>query len=197
MRHILAATACSLFALPALAGGPVEPVYEPPVTVIETVPAPFNWGGGYVGGQIGYGKFYTDSNVLGDPDGLIGGGHVGYNWDMGDYVWGVEADIDAVDADFDNGAGDIDTMMRLKLRFGRDLGRTLIYGTVGGVRAEGDVGGSSQNDIGWLAGGGIDYALTDNWIAGAEALYNSVSNFDDTGADLEQVSLRAKISYKF
>lgn len=197
MRNFLAASACSFLALPAFAGGPAAPVYEPPVTVVQVIPASFNWGGGYVGGQIGYGIFTTDSAVLGDPDGMIGGVHAGYNWDMGDYVWGIEADIDAVDENFDNGAGDINNTARLKLRFGRDLGRTLVYGTVGGVRVDGDVGGRSQKDIGWLAGGGVDYALTDHWILGGEALYNSISNFDNTNADLEEVSLRAKISYKF
>lgn len=199
MKKVLAATVCSFMAFPALAGGPTQPVVEPavePVAPAPVVPVGFDWTGGYVGGQIGYGDVDTDISGV-DDDGLIGGLHAGYNWDMGDWVWGVEGDWDLADIDFGSAVGDVDNIARLKARIGRDFGRTLVYGTAGGVWADGDFGGSSQDDIGWLVGGGIDYAVTDTWIAGGEVLYHEINSFDDTGADVDAWTVRAKLSYKF
>jgi opacity protein-like surface antigen len=197
MRKILAATACSILAFPAFAAGPTQPVSEPYVEApVPAAPVSFNWTGGYVGAQIGYGDVDTDVSGVSD-DGLIGGLHAGYNWDMGDWVWGVEADWDLADIDFGTGVGDVDNIARLKGKIGRDFGRTLVYGTAGGVWVDGDFAGRSQDDIGWLVGGGVDYALTNNWIAGGEALYHEISSFDDTGADVDAWTFRAKLSYKF
>lgn len=203
MKRILAATTCGLLAfpvlaVPAFAGGPTQPAVEPAVEPVAPAPvAPrFNWTGGYAGAQIGYGDVDTDVSGVSD-DGLIGGLHAGYNWDMGDWVWGVEGDWDLADISFGSGVGDIDNIARLKGKIGRDFGRTLVYGTAGGVWADGDFGGQSQDDIGWLVGGGVDYALTNNWIAGGEVLYHEISSFDDTGADVDAWTLRAKLSYKF
>lgn len=197
MRKILAATACSVLAFPAFAAGPTTAVVEPAVEPYVAAPA-FDWTGGYVGAQLGYGDFDVDVPGVSSADGLIGGLHAGYNWDMGDWVTGVELDWDVADADFGSNAGDIDNVVRLKAKLGRDLGRTLVYGAVGGVWAEGDFAGiGSQDDIGWLVGGGVDYAVTNNWILGGEVLYHDFSSFDDTGADLDAWTFRAKLSFKF
>lgn len=196
MKRILAATACSLMALPALAAGPAPVQVEPAIEPVAPAPVVWNWTGGYVGTQLGYGSVDTDVSGV-DGDGVIGGLHAGYNWDMGDWVYGVEADWDLSDIDFDNNAGDVDNIARLKAKFGRDFGRTLVYGTAGGVWVDGDVAGTSQDDIGWLVGGGVDHMLTQNWILGGEALYHEVSSFDDTGADVDAWTVRAKLSYKF
>jgi len=76
-------------------------------------PAPvYSWTGAYVGGNIGYSWGYTsgDLNVttvspfplglptsfpgLTHPDGVIGGGQIGYNWQANQtWVLGLEADI--------------------------------------------------------------------------------------------------------
>ncbi len=63
----------------------------------------FNWAGLFVGGTIGYGIARNDSTltVAGtaaeafelSPRGFDGGGIVGYNWQFGRWVVGVEADI--------------------------------------------------------------------------------------------------------
>lgn len=196
MKKILTVTAISFLAFPALAGGPTQPLVEPAVEPYAVVPS-FNWTGGYVGGQLGYGDFDVDVPGISSADGLIGGIHAGYNWDMGDWVTGVEVDWDVTDTDFGSNFGDIDNVVRLKAKLGRDLGRALVYGTAGGAWAEGDIGGSSQDDIGWLVGGGVDYAVTNNWIFGGEALYHDFSSFDNTGADIDAWTFRAKLSYKF
>jgi outer membrane immunogenic protein len=68
-----------------------------------------NWTGLYIGGNVGYGwgNGNTDvtnlpsqaiSDILNatlhdDPKGVIGGGQIGYNWQIGSIVTGLEADI--------------------------------------------------------------------------------------------------------
>ena len=68
----------------------------------------FNWTGFYVGGNIGYGwgrssDTSTLTNTAGtvlltstgttDLNGVVGGGQIGYNWQIQNFVWGLEADI--------------------------------------------------------------------------------------------------------
>jgi outer membrane immunogenic protein len=68
----------------------------------------FNWTGFYVGGNIGYswGRS-SDSSTLTNTagtllfastgttnlNGVVGGGQFGYNWQVQNWVWGLEADI--------------------------------------------------------------------------------------------------------
>jgi outer membrane immunogenic protein len=67
-----------------------------------------NWSGFYIGGNIGYGwgsggsnaafppsDFFAHQNALlnTNPKGVIGGGQIGYNWQVGSLVTGLEADL--------------------------------------------------------------------------------------------------------
>src|SRR3954470_12907926 len=68
-----------------------------------------NWSGFYIGGNVGYGwgngttnfAFLPSSVAFGDRDaradlkshGLIGGAQIGYNWQVGSWLTGIEADI--------------------------------------------------------------------------------------------------------
>src|ERR1700727_2918852 len=49
----------------------------------------YNWSGFYIGGNVGYswGRSSDNSNLTN------GGGQAGYNWQMQNWVWGLEADI--------------------------------------------------------------------------------------------------------
>ena len=75
------------------------PVYFEPV---------FNWTGFYVGGNIGYswgrssdtsaltngaGTVLFASTDKTDLNGVVGGGQIGYNWQIQNWVFGLEADI--------------------------------------------------------------------------------------------------------
>ena len=70
----------------------------------------YSWTGFYIGGNLGYGWGHVDSTIdepllarIGapasyvqstSPDGLIGGGQIGYNWQISpQWVVGIEADI--------------------------------------------------------------------------------------------------------
>jgi outer membrane immunogenic protein len=72
----------------------------------------YNWTGFYVGGNIGYSWGRSSdtsslSNGVGtvlftragssNLDGVVGGGQIGYNWQVQNWVWGLEADIQGTD----------------------------------------------------------------------------------------------------
>jgi len=97
--------ATSLLATSAFAADlPVRTYTKAPVYV-EPV---YNWTGFYLGGNIGYSwgrsnDTSTLTNAAGtvllatsdktDLNGIVGGGQIGYNWQMQSWVWGLEADI--------------------------------------------------------------------------------------------------------
>ncbi|MCE4222614.1 outer membrane beta-barrel protein [Methylobacterium sp. C25] len=125
-------------------------------------------------------------------DGFVGGGQIGYNYQFtpgSGFVIGVEADAQYADfgrernrfvstgplaaqAVFNpNGLSGLDYFGTVRGRLGYAFDRTLVYGT--GGFAYGSGGGSqfgtgvSSNDFqtGWVAGGGIEYALpTDSFL---------------------------------
>jgi outer membrane immunogenic protein len=68
----------------------------------------YNWTGFYAGGNVGYswgrssdtstftngaGAVLSTSTGSSNLDGVVGGGQAGYNWQMQNWVWGLEADI--------------------------------------------------------------------------------------------------------
>jgi outer membrane immunogenic protein len=61
-------------------------------------PAIYNWTGFYAGLNLGY-QWGAVSNFSGDPSGIAGGGQIGYNWQVGQFVLGAETDIQASAAD--------------------------------------------------------------------------------------------------
>ena len=84
-----ASTAGALMcALPALAA-------DLPVKAMPLPQAVYNWTGFYVGGHVGYGKGMKDllnSSFDYQVQGFLGGGQVGYNQQVGNVVFGIEAD---------------------------------------------------------------------------------------------------------
>lgn len=187
-----AAIAAAILGTPAFAGGLAGP--EPsPVVVSPVVAVPdHDWSGFYGGAQLGYGDVRDDLN----GDGAVGGVHAGYMWDFGGWVAGGEVDYDLADIGLDGG-GSLDSIARLKLRAGADLGRTLVYGTAGLAQAQAEVGGADLDDTGWLAGIGMSYRLSENWTLGGEILGHRFEDFDGTGADVEAATATARMSFRF
>ena len=110
MKRILVGLAAtiSLLTTGAMAADmAARPVKAPPM-----VAAVYNWTGFYIGGNVGYswGRS-SDTSTLTTPagvalftsassanmNGVIGGGQIGYNWQMQNWVWGLEADIQGSD----------------------------------------------------------------------------------------------------
>ena len=81
------------------------PLSQPWLRVPEPI---YNWTGFYIGGNVGYswgrssdtstltngaGAVLFTSADRANMDGVIGGGQIGYNWQVQNWVWGLEADI--------------------------------------------------------------------------------------------------------
>jgi outer membrane immunogenic protein len=155
---------------------------------------PFNWGGWYAGLNLGGG--------FSDVSGVIFGGQLGYNWQFGQWVFGVETDIQFSGQDSDSvfTAGGATFVDKQELEwFGTFRGRIgysvwdrwLPYFTgglaYGGRKASGAVTGTlagpySADDtvIGWAIGVGVDYAITPAWTARLEYLHISLDSFTPT-----------------
>lgn len=194
IKALAGAAVGAVLSLPAFAGGLSEPVAEPaPMAPITQIAPSQDWTGGYVGAQLGYGR----GKYAGAADnGATYGLRAGYDWDFGKWVLGAGLDWDKTEIDMGGGTN-IDSIARLKLRAGADLGRALVYATAGGAHAEADIAGVGMSDNGWFAGIGAEYAINDQWTVGAEVLKNQFDNFDGTGADLDATTAAVNVGFRF
>lgn len=220
IRKSLAILAASLLvSSSAIAADVVSeaPIVEEPVI--------FSWTGAYVGGQIGYGWGQSDldsdfGSASFDPDGFLGGVHAGYNYQFSNnVVVGIEADVDysdmSGDDDFDvpgfSGSSELDWQGSVRARLGYAYDRVLPYIT-GGVAfgkyehsiSDGVVSFSDDDTyVGWTAGAGLEYAITDNWTMRGEYRYTDFGDqdfsFDGVGynVDLKTHAVKLGVSYKF
>jgi len=198
--------------LTGLAGAADLPRKAPPAPVVQ--PPPLLWNGFYVGGHLGWGRAKVSgfADHSGDifpyedkPQGLVGGLHGGYNWQVNTFVFGVEADLSAAGLQKTNfrindGSQpcqssalaacthtNINMLGSLRARLGLSFDRALVYGTGGlgyarwstltsfGTTAFGAAGNKST--WGWVAGGGVEWKQTPNFSWRVEALYYG---FNDT-----------------
>jgi outer membrane immunogenic protein len=205
------------------------PVYLPP-------PPIFTWGGLYLGAQIGYvwgsDPIEVDSLVPSaffntQPSGVLGGFHVGYNLQIAQWVAGIEGTVDGSSLsgtrESDSGVSlgtRTDVQGSIRLRIGVALDRVLLYGTGGaafaGFTNNYEFSGpiflaetDSKTRAGWTVGGGIEYALTNNWLIGAEYRYSDFGHVVDfpfstltlgtviVTHHLTENQVQARLSYKF
>jgi outer membrane immunogenic protein len=198
LRKLLTTTA-----LICLAGGtalaadlPSEkgpPVYAPPP------PPAFSWSGVYLGGQVGYDWGTTSFTDLApfpglSQSGVIGGVHIGYNYQVSQFVFGLEGDVNAAstrDSAFSAGLSyglreNVDASIRGRIGYAFD--RVLIYATGGGAYGSfhtsynDGVAFDSFNDgrVGWTVGGGLEYAIDNNWSVRAEYRYTDYGHITDS-----------------
>ena len=199
--------ASMLVPVAAFAAGP-EPVAVEPVIVAPVAPPSGDWGGFYAGAQLGYGfgNLDLDPTQIGDvdADGALGGFTAGYNWDLGDWVLGVEAQYDWANLSVSNdtgASGSFDDFFRLKARAGRDLGNTLIYASAGAVYS--NFSGATNvldidwNDPGYVLGVGVDYKLNETWVLGGEYLYQRFNDFGTDGNDVDVNGVYVRAMYQF
>jgi outer membrane immunogenic protein len=186
MKRILIA-ACASGALMAFCGA---------ASAADLTEPAYDWTGLYFGGQIGWSWLDPDpQSGLGFPsanfvqpksNGVIGGGHVGFNYQMSSIVFGLEGDFNGTDLSatdpcfnpaFDCNAGsDWNASIRGRLGFAAD--RFLVFATGGYAVADyngytkllpaGPKFADSATLDGFAIGGGVEYAWTDNILVRAE-----------------------------
>jgi outer membrane immunogenic protein len=156
---------------------PAQPYY--------TAPAPLSassWAGPYLGATIGY-EWGTVSNNPTRPAGVAGGIEGGYNWQFGQFVAGIEADINASAAEDTFAPWQFSNPWfgTLRGRAGVAFGNTLVFGTaglaIGGLTVD-SPGNLSQSrtSAGWTAGAGVEVGFAPRWSAKAEWLYLDLSD---------------------
>ncbi len=155
----------------------------------------YNWTGFYAGVNLGYGwaRASDDLGLVGNLNGVIGGGQIGYNWQMNNLVVGIETDFQGsgqrqswagTGVGFTaTGSDRIRYFGTVRARVGYAFDRSLLYVTGGyaytnvGADAAVTAGGvtttSSSNTTksGATIGAGLEYAFAGPWTAKAEYLY--------------------------
>jgi len=172
-------------------------------------PAPFvsplyNWTGFYAGGNLGGG--WTDATLtdnltamsVGVPaSGFVGGGQLGFNYQLGGFVVGAEWMFDGTalrsshTAGALSGSASTDWVTTLAARFGWAADNWLFYAKAGGGWAQthatltnaitGLQATGSGASPGWLLGAGIEYGITRNWTTKIEYDYLGLDSWN-TGA---------------
>jgi len=168
-----------------------QPYYKAPVE------APFSWTGFYFGLNGGYGwgrsswsdpTLGADSGSFNTSGGLLGG-QLGYNWQTGSVVLGIETDADWTNIKGSTaGLGGVcladggglcqtkqDWFGTTRGRIGYAFGRFMPYVTggaaYGDIKALQSTSSATQTKFGWSAGGGVEYSLDRNWSAKLEYLH--------------------------
>jgi outer membrane immunogenic protein len=123
-----------------VSGGPAYPPSLPPIPFV------YNWTGFYAGAHVGVG--WSDGDGSGSS-GFISGGQVGFNYQINQWVLGVEGDFagttikDSVNATVvgpgavitGNAEASLDWVSTLAPRVGYAFNNWLVYGKVGGAWA--------------------------------------------------------------
>jgi outer membrane immunogenic protein len=197
----------------------IAAVFAQPSFAADLAPAPvyraapltpvFMWSGCYVGAEVGGGMAWTQSTNLvnstafGDftpgqgfanpASGVIGGGHVGCNYQYARMVLGIEVSYDGADIsrDYASPFGGADDVYRTRIngvatvagRFGWAFDSWLFYTKLGWAGAHASLsvvdnvppavgaGSASNWHNGATIGTGTEVAIDRNWIVGFESNY--------------------------
>jgi outer membrane immunogenic protein len=192
-----------------------SPVYRPEA---------FSWSGFYIGAVAGAGIVTPQFNdgqafIAGDRQAgdwaFTGGGTVGYNWQSGSAVFGVETDFNWTNFDQSVTAANVlqfdakwNWFSTVRARFGLALDRTLVYATAGVAIVDLDYQAFrvnlgcgptpnpcaklSKTEVGLALGAGVEYALAGNWSFKAEYLFIKLPT-EDIG--LSFVNSPVKLQY--
>jgi outer membrane immunogenic protein len=209
----LIATSAGFAAAAAIPGAQAA---DMPIKAPRYIEQPASWAGWYIGANVGgawqqaqaldYGSSFSKSA-------FIGGGQLGYNWQHGNFVFGLEGDISGLSGTntipYLGGASSIRWLSTVRGRFGLAVGDTMAYATaglaIGGVKHSLDGGeySSSKTSVGWAVGGGVEHMLNRNWTIGLEGLFVDLgrSNLDTKIGRFkfsnQAVIGRVKLNYKF
>jgi outer membrane immunogenic protein len=209
------------------ADGAVEPIYP---SYGVPVSFAYNWTGFYIGANVG-GHFAKDeinttsvgfpgsavidatSGTSLSPSGILAGLQLGYNWQVGRFLLGIEVDANWLGgsasrslsfgpplnpADLMTNSSKSQFLTTVRPRVGVVLDRWLIYVT-GGLAFETFITNDTftfpaatsltgvdkrSTRTGETIGGGIEYAVLDSWTVKFEYLYVTFGGFDTVIPDL-------------
>jgi outer membrane immunogenic protein len=178
---IVLASLAAFVSAPAIAAD--MPAKARPMPVVA--PAPYNWSGFYIGfssgGSIADVSWDISPGAGGDPDhiadGGVIGGTIGFNWQVGQWVFGVEGDGSYANIKGANNCGflgnfrcrsEIEAIGTIRGRLGYAVGPMLWYATAGGAFANFEasirelITGATivedQGVAGWTGGFGFEYS---------------------------------------
>lgn len=213
-------------------------IFSQPETSAKNAP-PISWQGAHVGVNFGHGwgnvdttgntmtttgplvglpnnwfpsTTFTGANGNDDFQGILGGGQIGYDWQVNNIVFGIEGDYQGADinrSDWFLGSANgplyvksagIDQFATIRGRLGYAFDNVLVYGTGGAAFGKLDSGltiqpgtfaapigapfsaSNSTWKTGWTAGAGVEVAMSRNWSARMEYLH---LDFDRAGVDFD------------
>jgi len=211
VRALLGVAVLAICAAPAMAADlPVKarPALPPP-------PPPFSWTGFYIGANIGGAWVngtvfdnFTGASFDFNNSGFIGGGQAGFNYQINQFVFGIEGDIDGTTISRTTNAVAVatippavlqgklstDWIATLTGRVGIAWDRWLWYAKGGGAWLQESAtltnlttGASASNSTtldGWTAGVGVEWAFYDNWSAKLEYDYIGLNNWSPATSNI-------------
>ncbi|MFG1401752.1 outer membrane protein [Xanthobacter sediminis] len=234
-RFLLATAALAALSAPAAAADlatkyPVKAIAAP---VFSWTGFYIGANAGYGGDKFSYNE-YTAYSLINtrsiNSSGFFVGGQLGYNYQFANnVVVGLETDIqwsnisgtvsDTSPFFYQSFGSTIDYFGTIRARLGYAFDRFLPYITGGAAygRTSTDISGGlcgaflscsiASTNWGWTLGGGVEYAITNNWTFKTEYLYVDLGNNDVVGAnwglgdsinvDSKFHTVKAGVNYKF
>jgi outer membrane immunogenic protein len=195
---------------------------------------PYDWSGFYAGVNAGYGSGSAQTKMSAGAisaddqqyDGFFAGGQLGYNYQWGSFVVGIEGDLQFANMGGRTAAqlvpvpyiagNTLEMFGTARGRIGFAFDRFLPYVTGGFAAGRNSmefisVTTNSVTDkrthVGWTVGGGVEYALREGWSVKAEYLHvdlgeKSYVPYSSGGATVPTATLqfdlvRAGVNYHF
>jgi outer membrane immunogenic protein len=207
MTKYIALGAIAALVLGTTAGSAADLPMKAKAPPLEAI---YDWTGFYIGiaggGSLGTSNHedrFDNPYTLGyNVKGGLVGGTVGYNWQMSNFVFGLEGDLSWVseigthpddgpvgDPTFSSSTKE-NWLATARARFGYAVNNLLFYGTGGyaGAGVQAAIKNSFTNAVivsstttrnGWTVGAGLEWGFAPNWSAKFEYLY---MRFDDNKA---------------
>ena len=187
----------------------------PAPTLPPPVPASYNWSGIYVGvnGGWGDGRSNWTNNCIDctgsspipggetgsfSVSGYLAGGTLGWNYQIGPWVYGIEGDFDWTHLTGNSGSTcgglsdavppptgcetESEWLATVRGRVGYAFNNVLLFGTAGGAVARIKTGlippstFDSSTEAGWAVGAGLEVGFAPNWTAKVEYLFVDLPN---------------------
>jgi outer membrane immunogenic protein len=153
--------------------------------------------GGYGEADVS-GEFRDSETNSNDPsptdlklNGIVGGAQAGFNWQINNFVLGAEGDVSVTDwSDSKAASGgsekisaDVDLLASLRARVGFAVDALLVYATAGAAWSDANydvadtlgapplAGGIDFDNLGLVAGGGVEWGMSDHTSVRLEGLH--------------------------